>query len=81
MQLDTLRELCLLPGHTFWPNDLSLLQDEVWTGTELVNPAHLTDLYLLALAVKHGGGLASFDRHMPAHFIRNGKEALHLIRA
>ncbi len=78
MQLDTLRELCLLPGHTFWPNDLSLLQAGVWTGAELVNPAHITDLYLLALAVKHGGKLASFDRRIPAHRIRGGKEALHV---
>jgi uncharacterized protein len=81
MQRDTLQQLCSLPGHTFWPDDLSLRQPEIWTQADLVNPAHLTDLYLLALAVKNGGRLASFDRRMPSHFIRRGKEALHVISA
>jgi hypothetical protein len=81
LQLDTLRDFCSLPNHTFWPDDLSLLQTEAWTNVDLVTPAHLTDLYLLALAVKHGGKLASFDRGMPVNFIRGGKEALLILPA
>jgi len=80
-QLDTLRDFCSLPNHTFWADDLSLLQADAWLGADLVTPAHLTDLYLLALAVKHGGRLASFDRRVPAHFIRGGKEALQALPA
>jgi uncharacterized protein len=50
------------PSHRFWPDDVSLMD-----GTRLLpNRVHghrqLTDLYLLALAVEHGGRLVSFDR-------------------
>jgi toxin-antitoxin system PIN domain toxin len=78
-QLKTLAELCRLPHHVFWPDEISLLRTQIWTGIDLVNPSHLTDLYLLALAVERGGKLATLDRRIPAHFIRGGNQALHLV--
>jgi predicted nucleic acid-binding protein len=74
--LDCLRNNCSQENHRFWPDDLSLLQPEIWTSSQLVTATHLTDLYLLALAVKNGGKLVSFDRSIPANLIRGGPEAL-----
>jgi predicted nucleic acid-binding protein len=38
----------------------------------------LTDLYLLALAVKHAGRLVSFDRRIPLSAVQ-GARAEHLV--
>jgi uncharacterized protein len=77
--LSLLRENCSSPKHTFWPDDVSICDDTLFANPALIGSAQVTDLYLLALAVKKGGKLASFDRRIPAHLIRGGKEALHLL--
>jgi uncharacterized protein len=62
-------------GHTFWPDDVSLCDP----GFSLsVGHRQLTDVYLLALAVRHGGTLASFDRSIPTKAVR-GARAEHLV--
>jgi len=78
-QLQVLRELCALPGHLFWPDEISLLDEEIWSATGHLNPEDLTDLYLLALAVKNMAKLVSLDRTIPAHRIRGGTNALQVI--
>ncbi len=50
------------PHHEFWPDPLSLLDDEFFDADRLLGPRNLTDHYLLALAAAHGGRLVSFDR-------------------
>jgi len=80
-QLEQLRRSCQQEGHAFWPDDLSLRDKEIWSIQYSVNPHHLTDLYLLALAVKHGAKLASFDQRIPVHLLRGGKGALHLVKS
>ena len=42
---------------------------------------HVTDLYLLGLAVKRGGRLATFDRAIPLAKVRAEAETLALIPA
>jgi toxin-antitoxin system PIN domain toxin len=76
---DLLRTFCSLPTHSFWPDSVSLLTAGIWRDYERAGPSHLTDLYLVALAVKNNGKLATFDRRIPAHLIRGGKEALLVI--
>jgi predicted nucleic acid-binding protein len=80
-QSRVLRELCELPDHQFWPDGVSLLQRDIWSQIDYVKPADLTDLYLIALAVKRGAKFATLDRTIPAHRIRGGKEALHILPA
>lgn len=74
--VSTLRNL---PGHTFWPDDLSLVGSEEVDAARIVNPAHVTDTYLLALAKSRHGQLATFDRRLPTAPVRKGAEALFLI--
>ena len=51
--------------HEFWPDDISLRDEKIFTTERIHNSRHLTDFYLLALAAKHGGRLATFDRDIP----------------
>lgn len=61
--------------HAFWPDDISLLDSSLFD--RILGPGQLTDLYLLALAVKHSGRLATLDRTIPLAAVR-GAQARHL---
>lgn len=50
--------------HAFWPDSVSLLKPGVIDHSQLRGPGQITDAYLLALAVEHGGRLLSFDRRL-----------------
>lgn len=47
--------------HEFWPDDVSLLDERLMDITRVHGPRQITDVYLLALAVKHGGRFVTFD--------------------
>ncbi len=48
----------------FWPDDVSICDAKAFKLS--VGHRQLTDVYLLALAVRHGGRLATFDRSIVA---------------
>ena len=62
-------------GHEFWPDDLSILDAERINHTRLLGPAQITDIYLLALAVRHNGRLVTLDRSMDSTSVRNAAPA------
>lgn len=62
-------------GHEFWPDDFSILDEAHTDHTRLLGPRQLTDVYLLALAVKHGGRLVTLDRRVSWRAARKGGEA------
>lgn len=70
-----------VPQHHFWADDISLTDELRVDPQRLLTSAHLADVYLLALAVAHGGKLATFDRRLAMSAVRGGKQALHLIDA
>jgi predicted nucleic acid-binding protein len=51
----------LQSNHEFWPDDLSLRDKTTFLRDRLHSSRAITDVYLLALAVKHQGSLATFD--------------------
>ena len=65
----------VVPGHAperpkgakwpSWPDDVNILDDELIERAQVSEPSRLTDIYLLALALKHGGHLVTFDRSTP----------------
>ena len=71
--------LCALPGHLFWPDDISLLDADKIDASRILSSAQVTDSYLLALACAHGGKLATFDRRLVVDAVRGGARGLHLI--
>lgn len=50
------------PMHTFWADNLSLLDSTHIDCQQLLLPRQITDAYLLALAAKYGGAFVTFDR-------------------
>jgi uncharacterized protein len=56
-----LKQVCQAIDHQFWPDDLSL-RDDVLDFARITGHNQITDAYLLALAVKRDGALASFDQ-------------------
>ncbi|HEY0930720.1 MAG TPA: TA system VapC family ribonuclease toxin [Gemmatimonas sp.] len=62
---DRLRDATMDASHAFWPDDVSILDATIVDLARVHSPRHLTDVYLLALAVRHGGRLVTFDRTIP----------------
>ncbi len=65
-----LAEACHQNIHAFWPDDVSLLDSDVVDATRIHGPRQLTDIYLLALAVKRQGKLVTFDTGIPIAAVR-----------
>jgi uncharacterized protein len=68
---------CTDIDHEFWPCDLSLRDDEILDWRRIMGHNQITDAYLLALAVRHSGALATFD-HAVALSAVAGAAARHL---
>jgi toxin-antitoxin system PIN domain toxin len=70
--IDRLRTFCESGHHVFWADDLSLRDVARAAGGGSVSHRQVTDVYLLGLAKRHGGRLATFDRTIPAEFVSRG---------
>ncbi len=73
--IDRLREATASPAHAFWPDDLSLVDADRFHQPHIHSPRQLTDLYLLALAVKNEGRLVSFDLRVPLSAVKGATKA------
>lgn len=63
--IDRLRTFQSSGGHQRWNDDVSLLDERLFQARTIRGRRQLTDIYLLGLAVKHGGRLATFDQRIP----------------
>ena len=68
-----LRAATKTKAHEFWPDDISLLNEDLVDITRIHGPRQLTDAYLLALAVKHGGRLVTFDGGVAMSAVKGAK--------
>lgn len=50
--------------HEFWPDDVSIRDSRRIDLSKVHGHNQITDAYLLALAVKHGGALVTFDQRI-----------------
>ena len=57
------------PAHEFWPDDVSLLSPHAIRWDGLLSSRHLTDVYLLLLAVRHDARLVTFDQGIPLNVV------------
>ena len=64
--------------HDFWPDDLSIADGAIFDPSGILGPNQITDAYLLALAVKNGGRLATLDRGVSLRAVR-GAQPQHLV--
>lgn len=65
--------------HAFWPDAISVLDRTHFHHGYIHSPRQLTGLYLLALAVHHGGRLVTFDRHIALSAVA-GARPEHLVQ-
>jgi uncharacterized protein len=61
---ELLRRIVALPGHVFWTDDINLAKSEHVAWERLGAHSQVTDAHLLAVALRYGGKLATFDREM-----------------
>ena len=66
--------LCRQPGHVFWFDDVTIRNRRLFKP--IAGSKQLTDSYLLALAVKNGGRLVTFDRKLNVGSVAGGAEAM-----
>jgi len=75
--IEQLRLQLAEPTHEFWADDISVADAGIFDHSRILGPKQITDVYLLALAVKNGGRLVTFDRAIPLSAVR-GAEARHV---
>lgn len=75
--VDRLREMMSSTHHRFWPDSVSLTDDSHFRRSDLLGSNSITDVYLLGLAVRNHGRLATFDRNIPLAAV-HGATARHL---
>lgn len=72
-----LRTLCASANHMHLAEDVTLLDEQRFRLEYIVGPRQVTDVYLLGLAVRHGGRLVTFDRSIPLKAVA-GAGSVHL---
>jgi toxin-antitoxin system PIN domain toxin len=71
--MERLAEASASGYHEFWPDDISLLDEQRVDGARIHGPRQLTDVYLLALAVRRGGRFVTFDHSVSIEAIKSAK--------
>jgi hypothetical protein len=59
--------------HRFWPDDVSLCDNSIFAAPLPAGHRQVTDIYLLALAKRHAGRLATFDRTIPFGAVKRAR--------
>jgi hypothetical protein len=60
-----LEAFCASGGHVFWADEVSLRDSSLFERTAPATHRQVTDVYLLGLAQRKGGRLATFDGRIP----------------
>ena len=76
---ERLREATAAEHHRFWSDDVSLLDSRTVDWKRVIGPRQITDVYLLALAVEHGGRFVTFDARIAPDVVPGGTECFRLI--
>lgn len=69
-------------GHVFWEDAVSLQNDSLFDRRMIRGHKQLTDIYLLGLAFRRHGRLATFDRSIPWQAVKGAdKTVLELLQS
>jgi toxin-antitoxin system PIN domain toxin len=63
--VNRLARFCASGHHVFWPDSVSLRDKKLFNPSFMAGSRQLTDIYLLGLAKKMGGALATLDQTIP----------------
>lgn len=74
------KNLTAVPRHVFWPADIPFVAPVRSACQQIIGPKQTTDAYLVALALRHAGKLATLDRGiLELVKDRPGEDAVELI--
>jgi toxin-antitoxin system PIN domain toxin len=73
--LASLRKFCASGHHAFWGDTVSLRDAALFDPASPLTHRQLTDVYLLGLATRMGGRLATFDRAIPLKAVKGATRA------
>ncbi len=71
--ISRLRTFARRTAHEFWPDDISVRDATIFAAERIHGSRQITDLYLLALAARHNGRLATFDGGIPVSAVLGAK--------
>jgi toxin-antitoxin system PIN domain toxin len=75
---ERLAEATVTPWHAFWPDSISLLDERMLDWNTVLTSRQVTDVYLLALAVRRRGRFVTFDRSVMVQSV-TGAKSDHLV--
>lgn len=64
--LDVLRRICALKYHRFWDANIDLSRTPLVATSLLIGHRQVTDAYLIEIAIRKGGKLATLDQSLTA---------------
>jgi toxin-antitoxin system PIN domain toxin len=73
--MDVLRTAFSQGDHMFWPDDISIGDQDIFNPENILGPKQITDIYLLALAVRNRGRLVTLDRSISTTAVRDATQA------
>lgn len=71
--VEALSKFVAASDHEFWPDAITLRDKQGFLIDRIHSSRHLTDLYLLALATKNRGRLATFDQGISISAVKTAK--------
>ena len=72
---DLLKTFCHHTTHQFWPDDISLREIDRFDVGVIRGHQQVTDVFLLGLAVKHGGRFVTLDQRVPLAAVKGATRA------
>ncbi len=70
---ERLAEATQHPSHQFWTDSISLLNPGCLVWDRILSSRHVTDAYLLALALQQGGCFVTLDRSIPLNAVTGAR--------
>ena len=71
--IELLRAFVSQTDHEFWPDDLSLRNAEIFRLEQIHSSGRITDTYLLAVATRRKGRLATFDQAISISAVKRAR--------
>ena len=72
---DLLKTFCDHSAHQFWPDDISIRDTDRFNVEAIRGHQQVTDVFLLGLAVKHGGRFVTLDQRVPLAAVKGATRA------
>ena len=73
--LTTLKKARTHPSHQFWNCDISVTDTDWIDPLHVLHSSHVTDVYLLGLAVKHNGCFVTLDQRIARTSVKGATQA------